>query len=351
MNIKNGIKLFLGFYFVAVFIGCGAAKPNTPYPGAYPSGFDELAYMNPLLAEELGKLPELQDGISVNENYALVKLIKLYDENPNAFNKVFEEMYLIGIADVRKYCSPLQALFWLFEDGKLDDAKDILKDYSLQKLLGTAWDFQIKPIHLSEEQISVIIDNVNDKRMQKLYSNSKNDKEFLQKIIIFDYHYQPENFKRKARVIIKEVKSENKNLRWEDFNIVTDRLNSPELLDYYERHVISYKYVYGYGEGPEEARRVFTNKYGQCAQITAFTVYVLQKAGYEARRYIVANRGLMSPKGNYHRACLFIVNGEKYIMDNGRFIPQGIVRFENYGSSESRKKSEQLQGEPMLYTR
>ena len=351
MYIKNAIKLFLGFYFVAVFFGCGASKPNTPYPGPYPSGFNELAHKNPLLAEELGKLPELQDGSFVNENYALVKLIKLYDENPNAFNKVFEEMYLIGIPDVRKYCSPLQALFWLFEDGQLDDAKDILKDYSLQKLLGTAWDFQFEPIHLSEEQISMIIDNTKDKRVQEQFFKHKNDKKYLEKLIIINYKHQPRIFNRKAQVIIKEVKSENKNLRWEDFNIVTDRLNSPELLDYYERHVIRYKNVYGYGEGPEEARRVFTNKYGHCAQITAFTVYVLQKAGYEARRYIVANRALMSPKGNYHRACLFIVKGEKYIMDNGRILPLGIVRFEDYGSSESRKKSEQLQGEPKLYTR
>jgi hypothetical protein len=242
-------------------------------------------------------------------------------------------------------------LFWLAEDGKLDDAKDILKDYSLQKLLKTAWDFQFEPIHLSEEQIAVIIHNVEDEKMQALFFKYKNDKKYLEKLIIINYEHQPGIFKRKARLIIKEVKSENKNLRWEDFNIVTDRLNSPELLDYYERHVIRYKYVYGYGEGPEEARRVFTNKYGHCAQITAFTVYVLQKAGYEARRYIVADRALMSPKGNYHRACLFIVNGDNYIMDNGRAFPHGIVRFEDYGSSVSRKKSEQLQGEPMLYNR
>ena len=350
MCIKNGIKLILGFYFVTVFWGCAASKPNTPYPGPYPSGFHELAYKNPLLAKELGKLPELQDGISVNENYALVKLINLYDENPNAFHKVFEEMYLIGLPDVRKYCSPLQALFWLAEDGKLDDMKDILKDYSLQKLLDTAWDFQVKPIQFSEEQISMIIDNTKDKKMQEQFFRHKNDKKYIQTLISINYDYKPGIFKRKAIMIIKKVKSENEDMRWKDFNIVTDRLSSPELLDYYERHVISYKYIRGYGEGPEEAGRVFKNKYGHCAQITAFTLYVLQKGGYEARRYIVADRALMSSKGNYHRACLFIVNGEKYIMDNGRTFPKGIVRFEDYGSSEDRKKSEQLQGEPILYT-
>ena len=66
MYIKNGTKLLLGLYFVAVFFGCAASKPNTPYPGPYPSGFNEVASKNQLLAEELGKIPELQDGISVN---------------------------------------------------------------------------------------------------------------------------------------------------------------------------------------------------------------------------------------------------------------------------------------------
>ena len=340
---------------IAFFSGCaslGSTKPNVPFAGnPYPPIFNSLYQNNPLLAEELGKLPELQDGVSDEENYALEKLIVLYDEDPNTFDKAFEEMYQIGIPDVRKYCSPLQALFWVIEDNKLDDVKDILRDYSLEKLLETAWDFQTKPIPFSDEQIAMIIDNTEDKSMQEFFSRYKNDKKYIQRVITNNYKHQPRIFNRQVRAIIKQVKSENEDLRWEDFDLVIDRLNSPELLDYYERHVISYKYQYGYGEGPEEARRVFNNKFGHCAQVTAFTVYVLKKAGYEARRYIVADRLLMSPKGNYHRACLFIMNGKKYIMDNGRNIPKGIARFEDYGSSESRKKDARLQGEPMLYTR
>jgi len=362
-NGKDHMKRTIGDYLIllliigiiAFFSGCtsfGPSKPNIPFAGnPYPSILNNLYQNNPLLAEELGKLPELQDGISINENYALEKLIKLYGENPNAFYKVFEEMYQIGNPGVRKYCSPLQALFWLAEDGKLDDAKDILKDYSPEKLLGTAWSFQPRPILFSEEQISMIIDNMKDKRMQELFFKNKNDKERIQGIINFHYKHSPRIFEPKARVIIKEAKSENEDLRWEDFNLVTDRLNSPELLDYYERHVISYKYQSGYGEGPEEARRVFNNKFGHCAQVTAFTVYVLRKASYEARRYIVSDPMLKSPRGNYHRATLFIAKGKKYIMDNGRGYPKGIERFEDYGDSASRKKDARLQGEPMLYTR
>lgn len=93
MNIKNGIKFFLGFYFVAVFLGCAVSKPNTPNLGPYPSGFNELAHKNPLLAEELGKLPELQDGISEEEVAALGKIVEAYNDDPDAFEAAFIEMY------------------------------------------------------------------------------------------------------------------------------------------------------------------------------------------------------------------------------------------------------------------
>lgn len=52
-----------------------------------------LSEKNGLLAGELGKLPELQDGIASSEAAALEKLMKLYEDNPNAFDHAFQEMY------------------------------------------------------------------------------------------------------------------------------------------------------------------------------------------------------------------------------------------------------------------
>ena len=62
---------------IAGLIGCTSTKPNTPYPGPYPSGFNELAQKNSLLAHELSKLPEFQDGISDTEASAVEKIVKL----------------------------------------------------------------------------------------------------------------------------------------------------------------------------------------------------------------------------------------------------------------------------------
>ena len=44
---------------------------------------------------------------------------------PQKFDSTFKQMYQVGKPDVRKYNSALQAMFWLFEDGKAKVAIDI----------------------------------------------------------------------------------------------------------------------------------------------------------------------------------------------------------------------------------
>jgi len=97
---------------------------------------------SPLLEQELLKLPEIQDGISEPESEALEKLVDIYNENPETFDKVFEQMYQVGIPEIRKYCSPLQALFWIAKSGELGRDKNPLHNYSLSKLIGNAWLFE-----------------------------------------------------------------------------------------------------------------------------------------------------------------------------------------------------------------
>lgn len=114
--------------------------PNAPFAGnPNPSILDDLAHKNPLLVDELGKIPDLQGGISSDEERTLEKLLEFYNENPNGFDKVFEKMHQIGIPEVRKYCSPLQALFWLLKDAKMDLAKESIENYELKWLLLPAW--------------------------------------------------------------------------------------------------------------------------------------------------------------------------------------------------------------------
>ncbi len=240
--------------------GCAATTvPNSPYRGpGYPQSFTKLALINPLLAKELGKIPELSDGISVEEKRALATIARIYQEDPNGFDSAFMRFYKIGLPQVREYCSPLQAIFWLAEDSGLD--KEFIH-YTLRELLDKAWNFS--------------------------------DKE----------HF----------------------VRWKSFGVVTERLNAPELIDYYERKRFNYVDWRSLPSPSVPPWYVFKYNRGECISITRFTVYCLHKAGYKAIEVHVPD-----PAGRYpfHAICLFEMNGAKYIMDNGRPGPLGIHSYE-----------------------
>ena len=85
-----------------IFVGCvssGPTIPNLPYQGPdYPLYFSELAEENPLLAKELGKLPETQTGISEQEAATLKTLVDIYKDDPEVFDSAFKNMYIIRFA-------------------------------------------------------------------------------------------------------------------------------------------------------------------------------------------------------------------------------------------------------------
>lgn len=122
--------IFLCLYFSAC-ASFGPTKPNQSFEGPYPSSYYELAEKNSLFAQELGRLPELQDGISPHEASALEQIGVLYNNDPDVFDNAFKKMYEVGNPKTRKYCSPLQALFWLAEDEELCEETDLLVDFSL----------------------------------------------------------------------------------------------------------------------------------------------------------------------------------------------------------------------------
>ena len=298
--------IFTAFLFLS---GCATppTKPNIPYSGPLPE-LDEIAKKNSLLATELRKLPELQDGISAVESYALKSLLKLYDNAPDAFNSAFNEMYKVGLPNVRKYCSPLQALFWLAEDGKLRKEDNPLVDYSLDKLLGCAWKFEEKfVLILSEKEAKKVIDGIKDEDEKKDYSYLTRIED-IKKIILIDYNRNPNMFLKEAREIIE--KSLRENIRWGDYETVVERLNNPKLLNFYQRRNFSYWTDRGSRFG--YSKFLFKSKKGDCRDYTAFSVYCLQKSGYGAMAIKV-----VSPSGAaFHVVCEYKENGKEYIMDN-----------------------------------
>ena len=238
------------------------AEPNMPYAGGYPVEIEEMRTENPVLVDEIGKLPEVLDGISKKEAEALRELAAFYQQKTASFNKAFNRMMKVGLPEKRRYNSPLQALFWIAYDDMFELEEVPLEDFNLELLLYKAWWF-------GDE-------------------------------------------------------------RWRDFAEVRERLNSPVLLDFYERRVIKYKYVKGHWEGVAETSYVFVTKHGHCAMITRFTRDILNYNGYSASKMLVDEISLTSTNGYRHRATLFEANDRTYVMDNGRTRPYGIVRREDY---------------------
>lgn len=304
----------IGFLW-AILLGC-STTPNLPYQGSgYPASFSQLALKNSLLSNELGKLPELQDGISEKEARALDAIVKFYQKNRDAFESAFKQMYQIGLPEVRKYCSPLQALFWVAESGELKGNKDLFEGYSLERLLDISWKFE-DAIKISEIQLTQILNGIKNEEVRNNYLaiSKRIPTETLIKYINEDYKKNKFAFTKEARKIIEDIDDP----RWKNFDVVTERLNAPELIDYYERRRFSYGYNTMTGSD-YDVLYVFKYNHGHCVQITAFTIYCLRKTGYRAKEIRVPGYS-----GPFHALTLFEMNGKKYIMDNGSPAPAGI---------------------------
>lgn len=114
--------------------------------------------------------------------------------------------------------------------------------------------------------------------------------------------------------------------RWEDYETVTDRLNTPRLIDYYERK----RFVFiPYPEYPWDPRWLFKTNRGSCIEFTSFSLVCLRKAGYKASVYNLPWKSDEST--NFHQVAIFKgKNGRFYVLDNGRPNPKGLVSFTRY---------------------
>jgi hypothetical protein len=229
------------------FVGCaslGKTKPNEPYKGPYPTSFNEIKLKNPLLAIEIGKLPEILDGISPSEAAALEEIVDLYNKAPEDFDKAFTEMFQTGLPNVRKYCTPLQALFWLAEDGEVKELAVQIRDYDLRDLLYTAW---------------YMLSNTGDRRR-------------------------------------------------EDPESVIDRLNSPELFQYWFLTNFSYDWnrfrPFSGRKVPQSAVKTIRRKTGVCHDYAFLAYKCLRKAGYNVTTlnawYVIRGSG----GAGGHAVCL-----------------------------------------------
>jgi hypothetical protein len=267
---------------LASCVSTGSTKPNTPFSGnPYPEILKELSEKNQLLANELGKLPEFQDGISNPEIKALTELVSIYNKNQEAFDKAFDQMYQVGIPEARKYCSPLQALYWLIEDEQFENAENILQKYNLDRLLTIAWPSENNVF--SDTDITEILNGINDKKIKErlLYLYSLEGREKVRPDISIYRRTNPEIFSENAKRIINKFKNPPRKIKkeaWQDFNAVVDRLNAPELINYYINHSFSYEFDPG---KTKRSKTIFQLKKGDCDDVAYFGEQALKRGGYK----------------------------------------------------------------------
>ncbi len=117
--------------------------------------------------------------------------------------------------------------------------------------------------------------------------------------------------------------------RWGEYETVTDRLNAPELVNYYQRIRLVYKSKRGRKDAlVGDARRLFSINVGNCYDHARFAAYCLEKADFKTS--IV---GVHPVVPRYHGVCKFEAGGNSFIIDNGRpdkFLRRGIIPAEEY---------------------
>ncbi|NOY68023.1 MAG: hypothetical protein GXP53_00810 [Deltaproteobacteria bacterium] len=101
----------------------------------------------------------------------------------------------------------------------------------------------------------------------------------------------------------------NEKKRWKDFNIVTDRLNSPELVDFYEKKF--FRYQIDRIDAAQPPKRLFKTRQGDCEDYAIFAALCLEQAGYCTR---VLNtwwgHGLMG-----HIVCVYEQDCRLWVLD------------------------------------
>ena len=274
MSKKIILTLLSSVIIIASYGYAIKTKPNPIFDAPYPSKFSCIQKNNPLLAKEIKKLPELQDGLSDTDNdfVALERISELYEQKNESFDKAFLEMYTIGLPDVRRYCTPLQALFWLIQDNKMDQAISILSNYSLSDILDVAWNFEQ---HIfTDQKLKLIVSNIKEQKLREEYEynimyNVKRN--VIEKWILKDYEENRKVFNSEAQEAIKSHLKNPEDPRWKSFKDVTERLNSPELIDYFEKRrfrYIPWETIPGYKSNESDPYWIFKNNGGNCVYTT-----------------------------------------------------------------------------------
>jgi hypothetical protein len=292
-----------------------------------------LGKRNRLLADELAKLPEIRRFQSASASLALENLVAIYGFDPGRFDRMFEVLYPVGLPAYRKYCSPLQAVFWMIQDTHLPDAGALMgleiakttdeqglcrprltaKGFSdgkcnppatLKQTLDAAWHDEtelIRPAAIRE-----IIHRLQTRAEGEEYAllaRRHSDRQ-LQNYILDDYLSKKEIFSTRDWAVIDMAVQSS---RWKTFYAVADRLNAPELIDHYINENFFFRKTPANG-----VYFTFYEKKAQCTDAAYFARFMLDRAGY--RTFMRSVKWDEDPWNGLHTGAGIICDDGSYLL-------------------------------------
>lgn len=297
----------------------------------------ELEDQNPDLALELSRLPEIRwfkTGVICR---ALENLQTIYRYSPRNFDLAFSLMNAEGLSGARAYCTPLQALFWLIQDGKLGAAGKVLgldigagegaagapspcllsspggvpadreSPYRLERVLESAWNGEARSSFT--DRIPAILARITGEEAAEEYAvlAGRRGELQIQGYIMEDFMTRPEIFDDRHHKIIGDALAQS---RWKLFSAVADRLNSPDLISYYINRYFFFRKTPSSG-----VYFTFWDGKAQCTDAAYFTQFMLERAGYTT--FIRSVKWDKDPWDGLHTgAGIILKNGDYLLVSN-----------------------------------
>jgi len=294
---------------------------------------------NRVLADELAKLPEIRQFASASTCLALENLVTIYRFAPGRFDRMFDHMHRIGLPAYRKYCAPLQAVFWMIQDTNLQVTGTLLGleiekttdgrgrsrphlasrppplpdrsaakrfDHAgaLKQTLNAAWHDETEL--LRAPTIHQIISRLQARPESEEYAllvKRHTDRQ-LQNYILDDYLRKKEIFSIRDWDIIENALRRS---RWKTFYTVADRLNSPELINHYINENFFFRKTPANG-----VYLTFFEKRAQCTDAAYFTQFMLDRAGY--RTFMRSVKWDEDPWDGLHTGAGIVRNDGSYLL-------------------------------------
>ena len=259
--------------------------PREPYRGELPAEYRKAAQGIPHLIEETRQLPMIRDGLNAKDVAVLNDLAELINEDRKQFSDVFREMYQVGIPGKRDHNTPLETLCFLLEDGKYEDARTVIDDYSIDHLLARGW-FKEREL-LSGSDAERIVSHIKDTQKRENYRQLFHRVDNAQFLEYVKDDAGSNLFDKNIKYVLDEISSRKQRYRWKDFYIVALRLNSPKLTQYYVNSRFNYNFQKN--RVPQTPKETFQESNGVCRHFSTFVVHCLSKSGYDSGGYKIRN--------------------------------------------------------------